>query len=546
MDLREYARAKFELAAILRSAAFGLSTEQHEIARTFSSLFARLAEDRFNVVVVGRFSRGKTSLMNAMLRTERLPVGVVPVTSVITAVTYGSNEEAIIEYRARKLPDRVPLNALAEYVSQRGNPGNVRGVSLARVQVSAELLRHGFQFIDTPGIGSSVIENTTTTKAFLTEADAIMLVTSCDSPLSEEELRVLDWTASSGLQLFLVVNKLDTISPEQRREVLTYVEERSFRALGLAPQVFLVSARLALDSCRASSKAALCIESGVPALEDRLTRFLLNEKQTSFFSRMCDRVALALREVGNPTVERDRLELLRRRIAPGRPGASEVRKPSPVDYPVKEAAPRFASCSVCGQIERSVYAFLCKYQYDLVASEEVRATRADHGGLCDFHTWQYGDLASPRGTCIGFPPVLERIADRLRDLACGGNANLAEEVASLRPSTFCEGCMVQNEAEQTAIAEVVRRINEVAGRYGEQGLCLKHLACVVTTMDREAAVPLLTAQVATLERVSEDMHRYVVKCDATRRFLLSAEEEGADRRALTLLAGNRNVCGRPR
>jgi predicted GTPase len=55
-------------------------------------LFARLAEDRFNLAVVGRFSRGKSSLMNAILGSERLRTGVVPLTSVITTVTYGSQE----------------------------------------------------------------------------------------------------------------------------------------------------------------------------------------------------------------------------------------------------------------------------------------------------------------------------------------------------------------------------------------------------------------------------------------------------------------------
>jgi hypothetical protein len=34
--------------------------------------------------------------------------------------------------------------------------------------------------------------------------------------------------------------------------------------------------------------------------------------------------------------------------------------------------------------------------------------------LCAFHTWQYEMLASPRGTCLGFAPLLEDLARRLR------------------------------------------------------------------------------------------------------------------------------------
>ena len=138
MNLMEYEWVKFELASILRSATIGVSAEQPKTAPIFNDLFARLAEDRFNLVLVGRFNRGKTSLMNAMLHTDRLPVGVVPVTSVITTVQYGSSEEATIEYRDRQLPDRVSLDELTDYVSQAGNPSNERGITMARVSLPSE------------------------------------------------------------------------------------------------------------------------------------------------------------------------------------------------------------------------------------------------------------------------------------------------------------------------------------------------------------------------------------------------------------------------
>src|SRR5271168_2401536 len=93
MDLRDYERTKFELAEILRALPFDAA--QYERRR---DLFARLAEDRFNLVVVGRFSRGKSSLMNAILGMDRLPTGVVPLTSVITTVTYGSEERVTLHY----------------------------------------------------------------------------------------------------------------------------------------------------------------------------------------------------------------------------------------------------------------------------------------------------------------------------------------------------------------------------------------------------------------------------------------------------------------
>ena len=112
MDLRDYEQSKFEIAELLRSVDTFVSRDRHDLQDRIRDLFSRLAEDRFNLVVVGRFSRGKTSLMNAVLATDRLPTGIRPLTSVITTVAYGSKEQAIIRrigfHRPRDPARRAP------------------------------------------------------------------------------------------------------------------------------------------------------------------------------------------------------------------------------------------------------------------------------------------------------------------------------------------------------------------------------------------------------------------------------------------------------
>ena len=101
----------------------------------------RLAEDRFNLVVVGRFSRGKSSLMNAILGRYRLPTGVVPLTSVITTVTYGSEERVTLHFRGSGLIEDIqsrPASRLRHRARQsrqrppdRGGGGAVAGADPA-------------------------------------------------------------------------------------------------------------------------------------------------------------------------------------------------------------------------------------------------------------------------------------------------------------------------------------------------------------------------------------------------------------------------------
>ena len=55
-------------------------------------------EQRLNLAVVGRFKAGKSSFLNHLLGKQVLPVGVLPVTSVITEIISGPTEEATVHF----------------------------------------------------------------------------------------------------------------------------------------------------------------------------------------------------------------------------------------------------------------------------------------------------------------------------------------------------------------------------------------------------------------------------------------------------------------
>src|SRR5690348_862009 len=61
-------------------------------SRHLAAARTRVAEDRFNLVVLGEFKRGKSTLINALLRRNVLPTGVVPLTSVVTSIAAGDGD----------------------------------------------------------------------------------------------------------------------------------------------------------------------------------------------------------------------------------------------------------------------------------------------------------------------------------------------------------------------------------------------------------------------------------------------------------------------
>lgn len=297
MDLREYEHVKFELAQALRPLTELFREMPQAVQDRIRDLFVRLAEDRFNLVVVGRFGRGKSSLMNALLGLERLPTGILPLTSVITTVVFGSAEKAIIHYEGRRLATDIDLSELPDYITQQRNPGNAKGVKTAEIRLPAELLRRGFHFIDTPGLGSAIVENTRTTEAFLPEADALLLVTSYDSPMSAEELALLRFASSYARRVFVIVNKQDAVAAAQRDEGLRYVRARVVEACGpRSPEVFSVSAKDGLEAKQRHDED-LFAQSGLARLEAELVRFLLEEKRSAFLLSFCERVQDISREL---------------------------------------------------------------------------------------------------------------------------------------------------------------------------------------------------------------------------------------------------------
>jgi GTP-binding protein EngB required for normal cell division len=552
MDLREYEQNKFAIAEILRSASVCVPEPRTELRERLEDLFARLAEDRFNLVVVGRFNRGKTSLMNAILGSDRLATGIVPLTSVITTVGYGSKERVILKCENRILDNEIPIQALPQHITQQGNPGNVQRIKMAEVQLPAENLRRGFYFVDTPGLGSVIVENTLTTEAFLPEADALLLVTSYESPLSEEEVRFFKAGSSSGRRIFVVLNKHDTISPEERQVVIGFVREHLNVFFGRStPLILSVSSTDGLQA-KLSGEEVRLGSSGIPELEKQLISFLLTEKSNEFLLRMCDRVREFLQEL--PRSE-ESANLMLQIGALGKQFGGKERDEStePPSAPVS-AFPdlhQLQTCEICAKVADKLWDFLCQYQYEIIVNRTEQQRFADRGGLCPFHAWQLQSIASPYGMCAGYPPLLDRLAAKLRDFA--SNALVQEigaRVRSLVPSEEeCTLCNAHHDVERDAIAAIAKRLEGQKGRALNElsAICLPHFAMLLSVMRGSGLVrTLLERQAAVLQRFSEDMKRYAIKHDGVRRYLASEEETTAAERGLLLVTGRRQVNFLPR
>lgn len=233
---------------------------------------ARVAGDRFNLVVLGEFKRGKSTLINGLLGRELLPTGVVPLTSVVTVIGTGKRECLVIAFQDGR-EQELPVAQLAEYVTEARNPNNARGVEMARIELDHELLRGGLELVDTPGIGSIHAHNTEVARSFLPRVDAALCVLDAGQPLSAGERELFIDAARRVPILLMVINKIDHLDAADRVAATQFVRSALSDLLEETQwELFAVSARTG---------------EGLAALAASLRRLALEERQ-----------ALLLRSVG--------------------------------------------------------------------------------------------------------------------------------------------------------------------------------------------------------------------------------------------------------
>jgi GTP-binding protein EngB required for normal cell division len=553
MDLKQYEQTKFSMGEIVRSAQ-AVDTKDSDLQSAARDLSMRLADDRFNLMLVGRFSRGKSTLINAILGTAYLPTGILPLTSVITTVRYGSRPQVVLNFKGSGMRREIPLSQLAEYVTQQSNPGNVKKLAYAEIELPVELLRRGLFFVDSPGLGSSIAENTETTERFFPEADAFILITSFDSPLSEEEDRALRRIRQSDKVLFVIVNKHDTVNATDRAQVIEFVKARLAQySFSRDPQIFSVSARQALEGKQAGNDE-LVETSGIRPIEAALFQFLTEEKAEAFLATIQERISGFLSQTRGLEESPEHQEILDSLLArlwelralehPQEIADSSERG---VSSGVGIALEKRAGCWICGKILEAVFHFLSKHQYRLTIDRDAQQEHARRGGFCSQHTWQYENISSPYGVCASYPALAHRIASELEDYASNmdGPGSPFERVNRLAASqSTCLVCQMRIEAERNAVKEAAARVREITSSLAGKvpACCLVHLAMTSAILGKSPATQLLVgAHSQFLERLGEDAQRYALRHDALRRYLTSEEERRASQLLLLMLAGHRNV-----
>jgi GTP-binding protein EngB required for normal cell division len=183
------------------------------------------APERIDVAVFGRFKAGKSSFLNHLSGRDVLPIGVLPLTAIVTRLRHGPVERAAVRFLDGAVKS-IPLDDIGLYVGENENPHNAKQVASVEVELPALQPFAPLEFVDTPGLGSAFVHNTEVALNWLPNVGAALVAVSADSPLSERDLDLLDQLRRHTPKIALLLTKADLLTESQRAEVRDFLRQQ--------------------------------------------------------------------------------------------------------------------------------------------------------------------------------------------------------------------------------------------------------------------------------------------------------------------------------
>lgn len=268
-----------------------------------------LEENRpIDAAILGQFKAGKSSFINSLLGKPILPTGVVPVTTVVTRLQYGPVERAmVIHFDGSRLD--IPLEKLADFISETGNPDNIKNVEIVDIELPALEDCPGLRLVDTPGMGSVFKTHMKVAQEWLPAVGAAIVAVSSDRPLSENDLDLIRDLTRHTPNVVVLLTKVDLLLPDQRTEVIQFLEKTLEKELGRKLPIFLFSTRV--DTDRYLRRIEMEILLRLSLYRDIEFGNILRHKVRSLASSCINYLEIALKSALQAEKERDGV---RRRI----------------------------------------------------------------------------------------------------------------------------------------------------------------------------------------------------------------------------------------
>lgn len=233
------------------------------LERRVDALERRLRDPDHHLAVIGEFSSGKSTLINALLRDPLLVSNPLPTTRTITRLRYGERPALNCRFHGEDHEYTYPTHYHAPRLGariRRAHPGrpvpaDVSGLldmltadehvapSVASVTIEhpADVLAVGLVLIDTPGTNAEAGHTELTRRVLADEADAAVVLVPADDPVGDTLAEFLGTALDAGMlsRCAFLVTRMAHVDADEQEQLLKIIRQRIQRKLGVPDPVLL-------------------------------------------------------------------------------------------------------------------------------------------------------------------------------------------------------------------------------------------------------------------------------------------------------------------
>jgi SpoVK/Ycf46/Vps4 family AAA+-type ATPase/GTP-binding protein EngB required for normal cell division len=266
-------------------------------AKTIGRLNDILERDLFNIIILGEFKNGKSTLLNALLGGSYMPARATPTTAVITRVVYGIQESIRVYEKERAEPRLISweqylqeFQLVEEDADALEHLDRFHSVRYVQIEMPHPMLAEGIAIVDSPGLGEHLVRNRLVIN-YLRESQAVIFVLDAIRPLTMNERSVIKFLGEKRMQhVFFVVNRVNQVDPDELPDTKAWFrtalsgyftdEQGQFDEEFCQRRMFWVDARAALGARQQQpvDENRLTM-SGLVPFEKELGDFLSNSRQ---------------------------------------------------------------------------------------------------------------------------------------------------------------------------------------------------------------------------------------------------------------------------
>lgn len=245
-----------------------------------------LEENKFSIVVVGEFSAGKSTLLNAMMGRRMLPSFTQETTATVNFLRgkneAPNNEPGIVYYNDGTygvLPD-TELKTIEKFVSTKGE--NVAStVNHLDVYLDSEFLKDGVMLVDSPGLNGVAEGHKEITENQIKQSNASIFMFDATRPGSKTDFDTLGNLRENVNKIFILLNKVDMIKEDEDETVDSVIEgvkknyKKMFPEVTEEPEIYPVSAGTALRN----REKGITEDKYLDKFESALFEFMSSDKK---------------------------------------------------------------------------------------------------------------------------------------------------------------------------------------------------------------------------------------------------------------------------